>query len=148
MAGLKRKTTPIDERLYRSCKYIEETECWEWQRATNNIGYGMIRDPDYGDNERGGMRTTHRVSYEIHKGRIPKNKIVMHSCDNPKCCNPEHLFLGTHKDNSQDMISKDRHNNFGSKHSRKCKYCDIYTTPAMLTRWHDENCKFKPEHKI
>ena len=113
MAKRQRKTTPIDERLYRSCKYIEETECWEWQLATNNIGYGMIRDPDYGPHEKGGMRTTHRVSYEIHKGRIPNNKIVMHSCDNPKCCNPEHLFLGTHQDNSQDMISKDRHNNFG-----------------------------------
>jgi len=133
------KTVPLDQRLYRSCKYIEETECWEWQKATNNIGYGMIRDADHG-----GMRTTHRVSYEIHKGKIPKGKLVLHMCDNPKCCNPEHLFLGTHKDNSHDMIEKGRDNNFGSKNPRKCKYCDMVTIPTLLNRWHDENCKHKP----
>lgn len=146
MAKKQRKTTPIDQRLYRSCKYIEQTECWEWQLSTNNIGYGLIRDADHGDGEKGGMRTTHRVSYEIHKGHIPDNKVVMHTCDNPKCCNPDHLHLGTRQDNSQDMIGKGRDNLFGSKNSRKCKYCNMFTTPAMLTRWHDENCKHKTQH--
>jgi len=134
------KSVPLDQRLYRGCKYNEQTDCWEWQRATNNIGYGMIRD-----NEIQGMRTTHRVSYEIHKGKIPNGRLVLHTCDNPACCNPDHLFLGTHKDNSQDMIEKGRDNNFGCKNRRKCKYCDMVTVPSLIKRWHDENCKYKPK---
>lgn len=140
MAKRQYQTIPLDQRLYRGCKYNEKTDCWEWQRAKNNIGYGMIRD-----NEIQGMRTTHRASYEIHKGTIPKNKIVMHTCDNRACCNPKHLFLGTHKQNTQDMQEKGRDNHFGTKLKVKCKYCDMVTRPTLIKRWHDDNCKHKPK---
>ena len=135
------KSVPLDLRLYRGCKYNEQNDCWEWQRATNNIGYGMIRD-----SEHGGMRTTHRVSYEIHKGKIPKGKLVLHKCDNPKCCNPDHLFLGTHQDNTDDMIAKNRHKWFGDINSlATCKYCGYTCGRNLIKRWHNENCKHKPK---
>ena len=94
------------QRLLNNVIVKDVTDCWEWQGGKQNIGYGMIRD----DNK---MRTTHRVSYEEHKGPIPKGLCVMHSCDNPICCNPDHLSLGTHKQNTQDMMSKGRAKPFG-----------------------------------
>jgi hypothetical protein len=72
----------------------------EWAMFTNANGYGVTR-------YNGKACLAHRVSYEISKGDIG-GACVCHSCDNPSCVNPEHLFLGTHKDNMDDMRSKGR----------------------------------------
>jgi len=136
---MSRPTTPIDVRLYRKCVPNRITDCWEWRGGTNNIGYGMIKDIEHG-----GMRTTHRVSYEVSKGRIPKNQCVLHTCDNRKCCNPDHLFVGSYKDKTMDMMNKGRSNYFGENASEKCKHCDMYTAPGLIKRWHNDNCKHKP----
>lgn len=91
----------------------EQTGCWEWKKACTRAGYGLI----------GSGRTliyTHRLSYETHVGPIPEGHHVCHKCDNPKCCNPEHLFTGTDADNLGDMRSKGRGHAFeikvGSEH--------------------------------
>ena len=96
-----RKSIPVAERVYRRTSIDDKTDCWNWLGGKNNLGYGLIRDGDR-------MRTTHRVSYEANKGSIPHNLVVCHSCDNPSCVNPDHLWLGTMADNMQDMISKGR----------------------------------------
>jgi len=75
-------------------------DCWEWQKFTNPGGYGKIKI-------QGKSWSSHRVSWMIHRGD-PGDKHVLHRCDNPPCCNPNHLFLGTHADNVQDMITKGR----------------------------------------
>ena len=121
------------------------TDCWIWQGGKNNIGYGMMRDG-------GKMRTTHRVSYEEHtQTKIPKNLIVMHSCDNPLCVNPAHLSLGTRKDNTRDMILKGRHRYWGKIDRRgikrptaTCNRCGVVMAVNSIGRYHNDKCKLNP----
>ncbi len=92
---------------------IEKTEegCWIWKKCKNTGGYGLTKDYSVRDNKKGSHQkgiTAHRLSYITFKGKIPKNKFVCHTCDVPACCNPDHLFLGTSKDNAQDALSKNR----------------------------------------
>jgi hypothetical protein len=77
--------------------------CWLWLRAlTGTGGYGFLW-------YKGRKDRAHRVSWKEHFGEIPEGTHVLHRCDNPKCINPEHLFLGTPKDNSNDKVTKNRH---------------------------------------
>lgn len=94
----------IENRLLAGYSIDESTGCWEWQGALR-VGYGAIVGKINGTRKTLGA---HRVSYELHKGPIPKGLFVCHSCDNRKCINPEHLWLGTGKDNMQDALRKDR----------------------------------------
>lgn len=132
---------PPEVRFSNKYEINETTDCWEWQAATNNIGYGMFRW------ETGIMRTAHRVSYELFKGLIPKGMIVCHTCDNPKCVNPDHLWIGTNKDNYDDMVRKGRDNLGWKKFPMPtgiCKHCGVEMKVNMLGRYHNDKCKHKP----
>jgi len=80
------------------------TQCWEWQGAKDRDGYGFI-------SYKSKIKLVHRISYMYHND-VPeehiKGKVVMHKCDNPSCANPDHLNLGTVKDNIHDCIKKGR----------------------------------------
>jgi hypothetical protein len=78
--------------------------CIEWTKARSTFGYGRITRGARG----AGWAFTHRVAWELANGPIPDGMCVLHRCDNPPCCNPDHLFLGTLSDNTQDMIAKGR----------------------------------------
>lgn len=83
---------------------VTEKGCWEWQ------GYRHKPPRNYGDmGYRGENWATHRLAYHLNKGPIPKGMVVMHSCDNPPCCNPDHLSLGTHLQNMADCRAKGRY---------------------------------------
>ncbi len=79
--------------------------CWEWIKTLNLWGYGKIT---YRDNKKSKEISAHRLSYILNIGKLPKKKLVLHKCDNRKCVNPQHLYLGTQKDNMNDMINKKR----------------------------------------
>lgn len=84
---------------------IQENGCWEYCGYIGTHGYGQIR---IGGRVNGKLLRTHRVAYDLVKGDIPKGINVLHTCDNPKCVNPDHLFLGTQQDNVDDCINKGR----------------------------------------
>lgn len=80
-------------------------ECWPWTaKAVHHGGYGAINAGAIG----AGKLRAHRVTYEMAHGAIPDGLVVCHRCDNPKCCNPAHLFIGTKADNTHDMMAKGR----------------------------------------
>ena len=104
--------------MLRFLKKIRKTnECWIWTAALDKDGYGVFR---YKNKEKYKYKA-HRFSYEFFIGEIPKGKLVCHTCDNPPCVNPYHLFLGTRKDNTQDMLKKGR-SKLGKTYKRKEGY--------------------------
>ncbi len=76
-------------------------KCWEWLRSLDGDGYGVFSSMDK-------YVKAHRFSWELHFGEIPDELHVCHDCDNPKCVNPGHLFLGTIQDNNEDRTRKGR----------------------------------------
>lgn len=91
----------------RFWKYVTKSDgCWVWSGAKNGSGYGTIGIRRGYDRQV--PMLTHRFSWELHHGPIPEGLWVLHRCDNPPCCNPAHLFLGTPMDNTRDMYSKGR----------------------------------------
>lgn len=102
-------TVPLATRLWsRVNKYgpihpVLKTNCWEWTGSVvgNRTKYGQIQID-------GRPKKCHRVSWEITNGTIPEGGQVLHKCDNPVCVRPDHLFLGSHQDNMDDMINKGR----------------------------------------
>lgn len=107
-----KKTISMEERFH-NC-YIPEPSsgCWLWEKFVAPCGYGRFSP------NRATSIGAHRVSYKLFKGEIPEGLLVCHRCDIKICVNPDHLFLGTHKDNCDDMNRKGRH-----PHSKKthCK---------------------------
>ena len=88
-------------------KFIEKVSktpnCWIWKGAMRGgeCEYGNIR---FGKKR----KLAHRLSWEIYYGKIPKGKLILHKCDNPRCVNPKHLFMGTQLDNVKDRVRKNR----------------------------------------
>jgi hypothetical protein len=89
---------------------ISNNDCWEWQAQIDQGGYGKFQSG-----------FAHRWSYRYYKGD-PTGLLVCHSCDNRKCVNPNHLWLGTHRDNMNDMVKKKKPRN---RPSYKKKYFEL-----------------------
>ena len=107
-----RKKRPISERFWE--KVLKSEGCWLWQAGLNSSGYGWIRV---------GVRPelAHRISWRLTFGEIPSGLCVLHECDVRRCVRPDHLFLGTVRDNNADCVKKGRHRfgtSLGERHGQ------------------------------
>lgn len=102
--------TSLRDRLERLCIPEPNSGCWLWMGAVNFYNYGKISWK-----ERGGTFAAHRASWIAYRGEIPNEMCVCHTCDNPYCINPDHLWLGSVKDNARDKMAKGRGGQTGAK---------------------------------
>ena len=106
-------------------RYITEGDCWIWKGAKLKEGYGLFKL-----NKLMGEFLAHRISYVLHHIPVPNFKLlcVCHTCDNPSCINPDHLFLGTKADNNKDRSNKNRTRN-GRNALTHCFF--VYKVPGI-----------------
>lgn len=113
------KFIPLAERFARFVLKSNPGSCWLWTGSIDGRGYGKI----YKRGE--GPILAHRTAWEIAHGFIPDGLLVLHRCDNPRCVNIAHLFLGTHLDNVRDMLGKGRDRMVGERNHRVKLTADI-----------------------
>ena len=89
------------EKFWDRVFILGEDDCWEWIGCVNSKGYGRVRS-------QGREYRTHQLAWILTHGDTRNGLCVLHECDNPPCCNPKHLFLGTNADNTTDMVRKGR----------------------------------------
>ena len=90
----------LRKRFWERVKIREENECWPWQKSLFHFGHGQANYLR--------VEMAHRIAYLLYYGIFDEKLCVLHQCDNPPCCNPRHLFLGTSADNMKDMYAKQR----------------------------------------
>lgn len=106
----------FEERFWLRVK--KSKSCWEWQGRVGKLGYARIRRTDRS------RVFVHRLSYEMHHGPVPEGLLVLHTCDNRRCVNPKHLYVGTHQDNTDDMFRRGRANKAQGERHGNAKLSD------------------------
>lgn len=121
----------VSKRFWKKVAVGAPDECWPWQAYRNAKGYGQFRvNPPPASQAKAS-----RVAWELQHGQaIPPGLFVCHTCDNPPCCNPNHLFLGTNRDNMADMARKGRAARHAAGHLRTAGFVrDLIERQRRLT---------------
>lgn len=125
------KLPAFEKRFWEKVAIAHPDVCWPWLASTCRQNYGQVVLPRDGSDQFKAIAT--RVSYFLHYGIDPGELLVRHKCDNTICCNPHHLELGTHEENMQDKIDRDR-NPRGDGHAHaKLTYVDVRKIRTLLT---------------
>lgn len=114
------KAPSLADRFWSKVDRKGEDECWNWSAAVRrkDEGYGAFW-------MNGRHRPSNQVAYELSAGPVPCGMVVCHSCDNPRCCNPAHLFIGTNLDNNDDKVAKHRHAHGSTMGTAKLTEADV-----------------------
>lgn len=125
--SLELKKRPTDyERFCSRIVKSDDDKCWGWRGAVHPFGYGVFTI------NRKNI-AAHRASWQFFCGEIPPELHVLHRCDNPPCCNPNHLFLGTAKDNIRDCVQKGRYKS-NSKRGEEHNAAKLTTKDVLTIR--------------
>ena len=95
----------LETRFWSNVDIRSADECWSWKASRDHNGYGQFSVSSVLSQAKMG---SHRLAYLLATGCVADGACVMHRCDNPACCNPAHLGVGTHRDNMQDRVRKGR----------------------------------------
>ncbi len=126
----------VEARFSRFYYVNTETGCWEWTGGHSRFGYGCFRYKER-------QQPAHRVAWELANGPIPTGLLVLHDCphgDNPRCVKPDHLFLGTQKDNLEDMTAKGRRKSVAGERHPKAKVTERQVIYIKKRLAHNEPC--------
>ena len=97
--------TTIEQKLNKFVRRSGADDCWPWTGQKDEDGYGRLKMTRAGTATRIGA---HKAAYEVAFGKIPGGLLCLHDCDNPACCNPKHLYVGTQAQNVQDSVARGR----------------------------------------
>lgn len=130
MTGRPKK--PAIDRFSNLYEVDSTSQCWNWSGAKDKDGYGFFRD------ENTKQVKAHRWSYKYHNGNLQNGMVICHSCDNPSCVNPQHLWQGTHQDNENDKDAKNRRK---GAHIGTGNHCVVLTEKEVIEIWNSNDTK-------